>query len=86
MAILFVLIPLSLALAVIAVGAFFWAAGDGQFDDLDSPAWLVLGDDEFDSGENSPAAVNPLNLDAPVPATPAPFSPDTQPSARPSFP
>jgi cbb3-type cytochrome oxidase maturation protein len=42
MSILFVLIPLSLALVLFACWAFFWAVGTGQFDDLDSPAWEVL--------------------------------------------
>ncbi|PWG62493.1 cbb3-type cytochrome oxidase assembly protein CcoS [Sediminicurvatus halobius] len=46
MNILFVLIPLGLVLLAIAIGAFLWAVGNGQFDDLDSPAWRVLLDDE----------------------------------------
>ncbi len=29
-----------------AVWAFFWAVGSGQFDDLDSPACRILGDDD----------------------------------------
>ena len=45
MTILFVLIPLGLVLAGAAVWAFFWAVSDGQFDDLDTPAASVLGDD-----------------------------------------
>lgn len=46
MNILFVLIPLSLALVVFAGWAFFWAVDNGQFDDMDAPAWDVLRDDE----------------------------------------
>jgi cbb3-type cytochrome oxidase maturation protein len=46
MDILFVLIPLSLALVVLAGWAFFWAVDSGQFDDMDSPAWDVLHDDD----------------------------------------
>jgi cbb3-type cytochrome oxidase maturation protein len=46
MNILFLLIPLGLLLLGIAVWAFFWAVGSGQFDDLDSPAWSVLMDDD----------------------------------------
>lgn len=45
MSILFVLIPLSLSLVVIAGWAFFWAVDRGQFDDLETPAWTVLQDD-----------------------------------------
>lgn len=46
MEILFVLIPLSLILLGIAVWAFFWAVRSGQFDDLDSPAYRILLDDD----------------------------------------
>jgi cbb3-type cytochrome oxidase maturation protein len=45
MSILFVLIPLSLALVVFGGWAFFWAVNAGQFDDLDSPGWEVLRED-----------------------------------------
>lgn len=45
MSILFVLIPLSLALVLLAGWGFFWAVGAGQFDDLESPAWDALRDD-----------------------------------------
>jgi len=27
---------------VIGIWAFFWAVGNGQFDDLDTPGWSVL--------------------------------------------
>jgi cbb3-type cytochrome oxidase maturation protein len=46
MNIIFVLIPLGLALLVIAVAAFFWAVRSGQYDDLESPAWKILYDDD----------------------------------------
>jgi cbb3-type cytochrome oxidase maturation protein len=46
MTIIFVLIPLGLMLLALAIWAFFWAAGSGQFDDLDSPAWRILLDDD----------------------------------------
>jgi cbb3-type cytochrome oxidase maturation protein len=45
MSIIFVLIPLGLVLLGVALWAFFWAVGDGQFDDLESPGWSVLADD-----------------------------------------
>ena len=56
MEILFLMVPLGMVLVAIAVWAFFWAVGSGQFDDLDSPGWSVLDDD--DSGRTSapPAA------------------------------
>lgn len=46
MDILFLLIPLSVAL-VFVIGAVFWMAIDGgQFDDLDAPAVQVVADDD----------------------------------------
>jgi len=44
--ILYVMIPLGLVLVALGLWAFFWATGSGQFDDLDSPGWTVLEDDE----------------------------------------
>jgi len=46
MSIIFVLIPLGLLLLAFAVWAFFWAVGSGQFDDMESPAWRILMDDD----------------------------------------
>jgi cbb3-type cytochrome oxidase maturation protein len=43
---IFVLLPLALLIAAIAVGLFVWAAMTGQFDDLETPAVRVLFDDE----------------------------------------
>jgi cbb3-type cytochrome oxidase maturation protein len=44
--IIYVLIPLGLVLLAIAIWAFFWAVGNGQFDDLETPAWRILMDDD----------------------------------------
>lgn len=46
MSIIFVVIPLALVVVAAAVAAFVWAASRGQFDDLDTPAVRLLGDDE----------------------------------------
>ncbi|MGD9257435.1 MAG: cbb3-type cytochrome oxidase assembly protein CcoS, partial [Gammaproteobacteria bacterium] len=46
MSIIYVLIPLGLILLGLAIWAFFWAAGSGQFDDLETPAWRILLDDD----------------------------------------
>lgn len=43
---IFVLLPLALFIAAVAVGFFVWAAKTGQFDDLDTPAVRILFDDE----------------------------------------
>ena len=46
MDILFLLIPLSVVLALV-IGWCFWCAVDtGQFDDLDGPALRILTDDD----------------------------------------
>ena len=46
MNVLYVLVPLALALALCGVAAFRWAVRDGQFDDVETPALRVLLDDE----------------------------------------
>lgn len=48
MNIIFVSIPISLLLLAIAIWAFFWAVRSGQYDDLDSPAYSILLDEETD--------------------------------------
>lgn len=45
MSVLYVVVPLALALAAGAVWAFVKAAGSGQFDDLDTPPHRMLNDD-----------------------------------------
>jgi len=52
MSILYVLIPLALLLLGVAVWAFFWAVGNGQFDDLDTPAVRILMDDDEAPGKD----------------------------------
>lgn len=47
MSIIYVMIPLALALVAVAVGAMIWAVRTGQFDELESHGWTpVLDDDE----------------------------------------
>ena len=58
MDILFLLIPLSVLLAIL-IGWFFWRAVEtGQFDDLDTPAVRILADDDgpVRTADPSPAA------------------------------
>ena len=43
---MFVLLPASLLFAAAAVIVFAWAARSGQFDDLETPAMRILGDDD----------------------------------------
>jgi len=44
--ILFIAIPIALIIAGIFLAAFLWATHSGQWDDLDTPAWRMLMDDE----------------------------------------
>lgn len=53
MSILYVLIPLALLVLGIAVWAFFWAVGSGQFDDLDTPAMRIVLDDDSRPADDS---------------------------------
>ena len=46
MNIVYFMIPLGLVLVACAAWAFFWAVGNGQFDDLESPGWSILADDD----------------------------------------
>ncbi len=49
MNIILVLIPVTLLLVGISAWGFFWAVGSGQFDELDTPAWDILSDDDTDT-------------------------------------
>jgi cbb3-type cytochrome oxidase maturation protein len=46
MGIVFVLIPVTLILVGLSCWAFFWAVGSGQFDELDTPGWEILLDED----------------------------------------
>ncbi len=46
MEIIYVLLPLSLLLALAGVGLYLWSVRNGQLDDLDTPAVRMLFDDE----------------------------------------
>jgi len=58
LSILFLLIPLGLVLLGLGIAAFFWATRSGQFDDLESPAWSVVMDDD-----RAPDSVNRRTAD-----------------------
>lgn len=45
MNVLLFLVPISLLLVGLALAVFAWAARSGQFDDLDTPALDILGED-----------------------------------------
>ena len=51
MSILFILILVSITVAVAFLSLFIWAVRSGQFDDTDSPAIRILYDDEVKKKE-----------------------------------
>lgn len=57
MEILFVLLPLSVVLILVALRVFSWAIRSGQFEDLDRESLRILMDNRGDAGATS--AQNP---------------------------
>jgi len=56
--ILYLLVPLSVVLVLLIGAVFWWALKGGQFDDLEAPAWRILGDDD-----SKPETAGPFDLD-----------------------
>lgn len=76
MAVVFVLLPLALALAAGALWAFARAARRGEFDDLTTPSVRLLTDDEDGAAVDSNTVAQPCSpqshpLKGPSPARPA---------------
>ena len=46
MSVLYLILPLALAFAGLAVGAFVWTVRSGQLDDVDTPPRRILFEDE----------------------------------------
>ena len=46
MSVMYIILPLCLIMVIAAVGAFIWAVRRGQFDDLETPKFRALFDDE----------------------------------------
>jgi len=57
---LLILVPVSLVLLGVAIGAFWWAVRRGQFDDLDTPPLDILRDTEH-------PAPRPMPMPMPMP-------------------
>jgi cbb3-type cytochrome oxidase maturation protein len=68
MDILFLLIPLSVVLAIAIGVAFWWAVRSGQFEDLEGPAHRVLLDD--DDRPQPPPASSAQSAEATPPERP----------------
>ena len=52
MNIIYVLIPLSMLVVIIALMFFFWAVNNQQYDDFDAPAKHIILDDKKDCDKN----------------------------------
>lgn len=52
--VLYLLIPASVLLALVALALFVWAIHSGQFDDLETPAIRILFDDAPPGAEKTP--------------------------------
>lgn len=62
---LYLLIPLSVAIVFGAIWLFFCMSDSGQFDDLESPAWRILQDDDMPSASSSTTAQSGIPEDSP---------------------
>lgn len=54
MEVLIYLIPITLFLGLVGLGAFLWAMKSGQFDDLDGAAHRILFDDDEPLPDDKP--------------------------------
>lgn len=64
MNILFVLIPISIVLLLVMIGAFIWAVRKGQFEDLDAAAIDILSDEAPPPGRPEEQRTPPRDDDA----------------------
>jgi cbb3-type cytochrome oxidase maturation protein len=56
MSVLYLLVPLALAIVVVAVAAYVWSARSGQFDDLETPSLRPLIDEAPGAGTPPPGS------------------------------
>jgi cbb3-type cytochrome oxidase maturation protein len=54
MSVIYLLLPLALLLAALAVAGFIWAVRQGQYDDVDTPPLRLLHDEEDDAAGPKP--------------------------------
>lgn len=54
MSVLFLVLPIALVLAAAGVAGFLWAVRQGQYDDLDTPPYRAMFDDEDEAGTDEP--------------------------------
>lgn len=68
--VLYLLIPVTFILAVLALGMFVWAIHAGQFDDLETPAMRILFDDSLPAPPKAEAGATAVETTQAGPARP----------------
>ena len=58
MEVIYIVLPLAIVLAGVALAAFFWAVSRGQYDDLDTPRYRAL----FDEPNVQPSRPHDSNM------------------------
>jgi cbb3-type cytochrome oxidase maturation protein len=76
MTVLFIVLPLALLASGLAVAAFIWAAQSGQLDDLTTPAYRVLEDDDAPTIQSQELEVCPTEPNAASSPQPCSVAPD----------
>ena len=56
MSIIYLMVPLAILLALVAVVAFYWALNSGQFDDVETPAQRILFQEASPVGQSEASA------------------------------
>jgi cbb3-type cytochrome oxidase maturation protein len=64
MDVLYLLIPLSVVLALLVAGVLWFAVRSGQFDDMEGPGFKVLLDDDSPREETTEKAKDVLDVKA----------------------
>jgi cbb3-type cytochrome oxidase maturation protein len=65
MNIIYVLIPLAILLVCLAIGVFFWAVRNNQFDDLERHGQSILFDDDLPASRQSNRTAEQIASDRP---------------------
>lgn len=55
MSVIYIMLPVALALAALAVWGFIRAVRGGQYDDMDTPAMRAIRSDDVDAVQTSPS-------------------------------
>jgi len=53
MSVIYGLIPGMILLGLVSVLVFFWAVRNGQYDDMEGPAYRILDDDDLENDSKS---------------------------------